>query len=185
MTEVHTILDAQDIDRILKRIAHNIIEIHKGSRDLVLIGIQTRGVYLANRLQNLIAGIDGTQVPTGTMDITMYRDDWTRVTHQPVVQATAIPFSVDGRQVVLVDDVLFTGRTIRAAMDALMDFGRPDRIELVVLVDRGHRELPIMANYVGKVVETRRSETVNVLLKEKDGHDRVDVAREDRPHTEA
>jgi pyrimidine operon attenuation protein/uracil phosphoribosyltransferase len=140
---------------------------------LALVGIQTRGVFLARRLAAIIETIEGVQVPTGTMDITLYRDDWTRITHHPVVQATDIPFSVDGRQVILVDDVLFTGRTIRAAMDALMDFGRAARIELVVLVDRGHRELPIMANYVGKVVETRRSETVNVLLTEKDGQDRV------------
>jgi pyrimidine operon attenuation protein/uracil phosphoribosyltransferase len=173
MTPSHTILDAQDIDRVLKRITHNIIEVHKGSQDLVLVGIQTRGVYLARRLAELIERIDGARVPTGTMDITLYRDDWTRITRQPVVQATDIPFSVDGKQVVLVDDVLFTGRTIRAAMDALMDFGRADRIELVVLVDRGHRELPIMADYVGKIVETRRSETINVLLTEKDGQDRV------------
>jgi pyrimidine operon attenuation protein/uracil phosphoribosyltransferase len=173
MTAAHTLLDAKDIDLILKRIAHNIIEVHKGSADLALVGIQTRGVYLARRLAAIIETIEGVQVPTGTMDITLYRDDWTRITHHPVVQATDIPFSVDGRQVVLVDDVLFTGRTIRAAMDALMDFGRAARIELVVLVDRGHRELPIMANYVGKVVETRRSETVNVLLTEKDGQDRV------------
>jgi pyrimidine operon attenuation protein/uracil phosphoribosyltransferase len=173
MTPAHTLLDAQDIDRILKRIAHNIIEVHKGSADLALVGIQTRGVYLARRLAAIIETIEGVKVPTGTMDITLYRDDWTRITHHPVVQATDIPFSVDAKQVVLVDDVLFTGRTIRAAMDALMDFGRAARIELVVLVDRGHRELPIMANYVGKVIETRRSETVNVLLTEKDGQDRV------------
>jgi pyrimidine operon attenuation protein/uracil phosphoribosyltransferase len=173
MTAAHTLLDAKDIDRILKRIAHNIIEVHKGSADLALVGIQTRGVYLARRLAAIIETIEGVQVPTGTMDITLYRDDWTRITHHPVVQATDIPFSVDGKQVILVDDVLFTGRTIRAAMDALMDFGRAARIELVVLMDRGHRELPIMANYVGKVVETRRSETVNVLLTEKDGQDRV------------
>jgi len=173
MTPAHTLLDAQDIERVLKRIAHNIIEVHKGSAALALVGIQTRGVFLARRLAAIIETIEGVQVPTGTMDITLYRDDWTRITHHPVVQATDIPFSVDGRQVILVDDVLFTGRTIRAAMDALMDFGRAARIELVVLVDRGHRELPIMANYVGKVVETRRSETVNVLLTEKDGQDRV------------
>ena len=173
MTPAHTLLDAQDIERVLKRIAHNIIEVHKGSAALALVGIQTRGVFLARRLAAIIETIEGVQVPTGTMDITLYRDDWTRITHHPVVQATDIPFSVDGKQVVLVDDVLFTGRTIRAAMDALMDFGRAARIELVVLVDRGHRELPIMANYVGKVVETRRSETVNVLLTEKDGQDRV------------
>jgi pyrimidine operon attenuation protein/uracil phosphoribosyltransferase len=173
MTPAHTLLDARDIERVLKRIAHNIIEVHKGSAALALVGIQTRGVFLARRLAAIIETIEGVQVPTGTMDITLYRDDWTRITHHPVVQATDIPFSVDGKQVILVDDVLFTGRTIRAAMDALMDFGRAARIELVVLMDRGHRELPIMANYVGKVVETRRSETVNVLLTEKDGQDRV------------
>jgi pyrimidine operon attenuation protein / uracil phosphoribosyltransferase len=173
MTPAHTLLDARDIDRILKRIAHNIIEVHKGSAELALVGIQTRGVFLARRLAGIIEVIEGVRIPTGTMDITLYRDDWTRITHHPVVQATDIPFSVDGKQIVLVDDVLFTGRTIRAAMDALMDFGRAARIELVVLVDRGHRELPIMANYVGKMVETRRSETVNVLLAEKDGQDRV------------
>lgn len=179
MTVDLTILDARDIERVLKRIAHAIIEVHKGCTPLALVGIQTRGVYLAQRLCDLIAAIEGTRVPTGTMDITLYRDDWTRITHQPVVQATDIPFSVEGQQVVLVDDVLFTGRTIRAAMDALMDFGRPDRIELVVLVDRGHRELPIMADYVGKAVETRRSEMINVLLAEKDGEDRVVVTRTD------
>ncbi len=173
MTPSHTLLDARDIERVLQRIAHNIVEVHKGSKDLALVGIQTRGVYLARRLAQLIEQIDDTRVPTGTMDITLYRDDWTSIAYQPVVQATDIPFSVDGKQVVLVDDVLFTGRTVRAAMDALMDFGRADRIELVVLVDRGHRELPIMANYVGKAVETRRSETINVLLTEKDGRDEV------------
>ena len=110
------------------------------------------------------------------MDITLYRDDWTRISHHPNVKATDIPFSVDGSQIVLVDDVLFTGRTTRAAMDSLIDFGRPDRIELAVLVDRSHRELPIQANYVGKFVETRRSETVNVLLSEHDGEDRVVIA---------
>lgn len=174
-----TILDARDIERVLKRIAHNIIEVHRGSGGLLLVGIQTRGVYLAQRLAETIARIEGAPVPTGTMDITLYRDDWTRITHQPVVQATDIPFPVEDRQVVLVDDVLFTGRTVRAAMDALMDFGRPERIELVVLVDRGHRELPIMANYVGTVVETRRSEMITVRLCEKDGEDRVLLSRTD------
>ena len=175
MAEQHTILDTEDIDRIMKRIAHKIIEVHKGTDALALVGIQTRGVYLAQRLRNLIEHYEHTRLPTGTMDITMYRDDWTRIAHQPVVQATDIPFSVDGMQVILVDDVLFTGRTVRAAMDALMDFGRPDRIELVVLVDRGHRELPIEANYVGKLIETRRAEMVNVRLVEKDGEDRVEI----------
>jgi len=168
-----TILDAADIDRILTRITHNILEVHRGADNLILIGIQTRGVYIAKRLQAKIKEIEGIEIPTGDMDITLYRDDWTRITHHPVVQATDILFSIDEKQIILVDDVLFTGRTTRAAMDAVIDFGRPDRIELAVLVDRGHRELPIQADYVGKIVETRRRETINVLLTEHDGKDKV------------
>jgi pyrimidine operon attenuation protein/uracil phosphoribosyltransferase len=169
-------LDADDIERMLTRMAFEMIEVHRGTQDLVLIGIQTRGVYLANRLQRIINRQEKAEVPTGIIDITMYRDDWTRISHHPVVQTTDIPFAIDGRQVVLVDDVLFTGRTIRAAMDALIDFGRPDRIELAVLIDRGYRELPIQADYTGKFIETRRSETVNVLVSEVDGQDRVELA---------
>ena len=168
-----TILDAADIDRILTRITHNILEVHRGAENLTLIGIQTRGVYLAKRLQVKIKDIEGIEIPAGDMDITLYRDDWTRISHQPVVQATDILFSVDEKQIILVDDVLYTGRTTRAAMDSVIDFGRPDRIELAVLVDRGHRELPIQADYVGKIVETRRREKVNVLLTEHDGEDKV------------
>ena len=168
-----TILDTADIDRILTRITHNILEVHRGADNLILIGIQTRGVYLAKRLQAKIKEIEGVEIPAGDMDITLYRDDWTRISQHPVVQATDILFSVDEKQIILVDDVLFTGRTTRAAMDAVIDFGRPDRIELAVLVDRGHRELPIQADYVGKIVETRRRETINVLLTEHDGKDKV------------
>jgi pyrimidine operon attenuation protein/uracil phosphoribosyltransferase len=160
MGAINIILDEADIDRTLQRITREILEDHKGAENLTLIGIQTRGVYLI-------------EIPTGEMDITLYRDDWTRISPNPIVKTTNISFSVDGKQIILVDDVLFTGRTTRAAMDALIDFGRPDRIELVVLVDRGHRELPIQANYVGEFVETRRSETVNVLLREHDGEDKV------------
>lgn len=167
------ILDASDIHRKLTRITHEILEVHKEIKNLALIGIQTRGVYLAERIKFLIQDIEGIEIPCGKMDITLYRDDWTRIGSNPVVKTTNISFSVDERQIVLVDDVLFTGRTIRAAMDAVIDFGRPDRIELAVLVDRGHRELPIQANYVGKFVETKRSETVNVMLKEHDGEDKV------------
>jgi len=173
MNRPETILDAEDIKRILLRMTHKILEVHKGAQDLGLVGIQTRGVHLSERIRHNIRKIEGMDVPTGIIDITLYRDDWTRASVNPVVQATEIPFSVDSRQIILVDDVLFTGRTTRAAMDALIDFGRPDRIELAVLIDRGHRELPILANYVGKTVETRRSETVNVLLTEQDGVDRV------------
>ena len=175
MSKQDIILDAADIDRIMTRITHEILEIHKGADNLTLIGIHTRGVYLAKRIQSRINEIEGVIIPTGDIDITLYRDDWTRISHNPVVQATDISFSVDGKHIILVDDVLFTGRTIRAAMDAVIDFGRPDRIELAVLVDRGHRELPIQANYVGKYIETRRSETVNVLLSECDGNDQVTI----------
>jgi len=173
MTRFETILDAQDIKRILLRMTHKLLEEHKGAADIGLVGIQTRGVHLSERIRRNIREIEGVEVPTGIIDITLYRDDWTKASVNPVVQATHIPFSVDGRQIILVDDVLFTGRTTRAAMDALIDFGRPDRIELAVLIDRGHRELPIHADYIGKTVETRRTETVNVLLTEQDGEDRV------------
>ncbi|QTA87743.1 bifunctional pyr operon transcriptional regulator/uracil phosphoribosyltransferase PyrR [Desulfonema magnum] len=173
MNKHHKILDTAEIDRILTRITHEILEVHKGADNLALIGIQTRGVYLAKRIFSRIYEIEGVEIPTGHMDITLYRDDWTRISPNPIVQTTEISFSVDEKQIVLIDDVLFTGRTVRAALDALIDFGRPDRIELLVLVDRGHRELPIQANYVGKFVETRRSERVNVLLAEHDDEDQV------------
>ncbi|MFH0996568.1 MAG: bifunctional pyr operon transcriptional regulator/uracil phosphoribosyltransferase PyrR [Pseudomonadota bacterium] len=169
----HIIIDSSGIERILTRMTHEILEVHKGTEQLTLIGIQTRGVHMARRLQKRIHAIEGVEVPVGVLDITLYRDDWTRISHHPVIQATDIPFSVDGRDILLIDDVLFTGRTIRAAMDALIDFGRPNRIELAVLVDRGHRELPIQANYVGKALPTRRAETVNVMFSESDGLDQI------------
>ncbi|MBW1941174.1 MAG: bifunctional pyr operon transcriptional regulator/uracil phosphoribosyltransferase PyrR [Deltaproteobacteria bacterium] len=152
---------------------YEILEKHKKLDKLALIGIQTRGIYLAKRIQSIILKIEGTEVPTGDIDITLYRDDWTRISHHPIVQATDIYFSVNDKEIILIDDVLFTGRTIRAAMDALMDFGRPDRIELAVLIDRGHRELPIQANYSGRFIKTKPSERVNVLLTEHDGVDKV------------
>jgi pyrimidine operon attenuation protein / uracil phosphoribosyltransferase len=172
MGATRQILDAIEIDRILKRMAFEILETHKENH-LALIGIHTRGVFLARRLQGHLKTFEGADVPVGEIDITLYRDDWTQLSAHPVVKRTVIPFSVDGRQIVLVDDVLFTGRTIRAAMDALIDFGRPGRIELAVLVDRGHRELPIQSNYTGQCVATRKTEMINVLLKESDGMDQV------------
>lgn len=175
MTSELVVLQAPDIDRILARMAHEILEKHKGAEDLVLIGIRTGGVFLADRIGEKILLIDGMDIPRGDLDISLYRDDWTRIDHQPIVQKTELPFSLDGKQVIMVDDVLFTGRTVRAAMDALIDFGRPDRIELAVLVDRGHRELPIEANYVGKQIETIHDTMVNVYLKEKAGRDEVAV----------
>ncbi len=175
MSKIVTISDAEDIDQILGRMTHEILEIHRGAENLVLIGIHTRGVFLARRLHDKIRTIEEVQLQFGQMDITLYRDDWTRIGHHPIIRATHIPFSVDGKQIILVDDVLFTGRTTRAAMDALVDFGRPDRIELAVLVDRGHRELPIQGNYVGRQIVTRRADTVNVMLTESDGEDKIVV----------
>lgn len=167
------ILDAGDIKRILARITCEILEKHKKASNLVLIGIHTRGVFLAQRIGKGIFNIEGIEVAAGTIDITMYRDDWTKRSSHPVVKTTKIPFSVDGKHIILVDDVLFTGRTVRAAMDAIIDFGRPARIELAVLIDRGYRELPIQADYVGKFIETRQHETVNVLFQECDDIDAV------------
>lgn len=173
MSRHHIILNDAEIDRILSRMTYEILEKHKGTENLVLIGIQTRGVYLAQRIRAEIQKIENVSLPIGQMDITLYRDDWTRISHHAVVQTTDIPFSVDKKQIILADDVLFTGRTVRAALDALTDFGRPDRIELAVLADRGHRELPIQADYVGKFIETRKSERVNVQFREHDGKDEV------------
>ncbi len=175
MTTSYQILDQGEIERILKRMAHQILERHSGTKDLALIGIHTRGVFLARRLQANLEAAESVQIPCGEIDITLYRDDWTQISHQPLVKQTDIPFSVDGKQIVLVDDVLYTGRTVRAAMDAVIDFGRPARIELAVLIDRGHRELPIQGDYTGKQITTRRSEVVNVLLSEYDGQDAVVV----------
>jgi len=168
-----TVLDSDTIDRSLTRIAHEIVERHREVGRLVLVGIRTRGVPLARRLQEKVRGIEGKELPLGILDINLYRDDITSVGPSAILKETIIHFPIDGRHVILVDDVLFTGRTIRAALDGLMDFGRPRTIELAVLVDRGHRELPIRADYVGKNVPTSLEEMVQVLLKEEDGRDEV------------
>ena len=168
------VMDALAIQRALTRIAHEILERNKGSGELALVGIRSRGVYLAERIRTKMHEIeDGPRAPFGVVDITLYRDDLDRGVQNPVVKGTDIPFAVDGRRILLVDDVLFTGRTVRAAMDALVDFGRPQSIQLAVLVDRGHRELPIRADYVGKNLPTSRREDVQVLLAEADGKDEV------------
>jgi pyrimidine operon attenuation protein/uracil phosphoribosyltransferase len=177
MNETEIILNADDMERSLGRMTHQILEKHSGTENLTLIGIHTRGVFLARRLGRRIQALEGVEVPTGELDITLYRDDWTRISQHPIVQATDILFGVDGKRIILVDDVLFTGRTTRAAMDAVIDFGRPERIELAVLVDRGHRELPIQADYIGKYIDTRRAETVNVHLADFDGKDEVVLTR--------
>ncbi|MDD5712073.1 MAG: bifunctional pyr operon transcriptional regulator/uracil phosphoribosyltransferase PyrR [Smithellaceae bacterium] len=171
------VMDADGIDRSLTRIAYEILEKNKGVENLVLIGIRTGGVYLANRIQKKIAIIEKVNVPTGILDITFYRDDLARARKKPHPEKTDIPFGLEGRKVVLIDDVLFTGRTIRAAMDALIDFGRPKLIQLAVLIDRGHRELPIRADFVGKNLPSSRDEQVSVSLTEKKGQDEVVIER--------
>lgn len=173
MTKKKSILNDQDYKRIITRIAYEIIEKHKGVKNLALVGIQTRGDFLAKRLAEQIAAIEGTTLPVGSMDINMYRDDWTKISHQPTVRPSNIPFSVDDKEIILVDDVLFTGRTIRAAMEALMDFGRPARIELAILVDRGHRELPIQADYQGIFADTEPDDMIHVHVLEQDNEDCV------------
>ncbi|HHV93277.1 MAG TPA: bifunctional pyr operon transcriptional regulator/uracil phosphoribosyltransferase PyrR [Firmicutes bacterium] len=167
------IMDASAIGRALTRIAHEILERNKGVQDLMLVGIRTRGVPLARRLVQKIHEIENETVPMGELDITLYRDDLSTIAEQPVVEGTRLPGDVNGKIVVLVDDVLFTGRTTRAAMDALIDHGRPRQIQLAVLVDRGHRELPIRADFVGKNVPTSLREIISVRLMETDGEERV------------
>ncbi len=158
------ILDAKGLDRVLSRVTHEILEKNRGAEDIALVGICSGGVPLSKKIQEKIRAIEGVDVPAGYVDITLYRDDLSRAGYQPRLKRTEIPFSIDEKKVILVDDVLFTGRTIRAAMDALIDFGRPRNIQLAVLIDRGHRELPIRADYVGRNVPTSRSETVDVII---------------------
>ena len=169
------VMDADRMSRALTRIAHEILERNRGTSDLALVGIRTRGVPLARRIAHALKDINREDVPTGSLDITLYRDDLMRhaVGPQPVVRRTEIPFSIDDKRILLVDDVLYTGRTIRSALDALIDFGRPRSIQLIVLVDRGHRELPIKADYVGKNLPTSPRQSVQVRLHEIDGEDEV------------
>jgi pyrimidine operon attenuation protein / uracil phosphoribosyltransferase len=171
------VMDADRMGRSLARIAHEILERNRAVGELALVGIRTRGVPLARRLAKAIRDINGHEVPTGTLDITLYRDDLMRhaVGPQPLIRRTEIPFSIDDKRILLVDDVLYTGRTIRAALDALIDFGRPKAIQLIVLVDRGHRELPIKADYVGKNLPTSLAQSVQVHLIEIDGKDEVEI----------
>src|SRR5437870_9607366 len=170
-------MDADRMSRTLTRIAHEILERNRGVEELALVGIRTGGVPIARRLAAAIQAVNGHEVPTGVLDITLYRDDLMRhaVGPQPLVRRTEIPFSIDDKRILLVDDVLYTGRTIRAALDALIDFGRPKAIQLIVLVDRGHRELPIKADYVGKNLPTSLSQSVQVHLAEIDGRDEVEI----------
>ena len=173
MREKAKILDKEAIVRSLMRIAHEVLEKSKGTENLCLVGIRNRGVYLAHRLAECIRRIENQEVPVGTLDITLYRDDLTLIAAQPVVHKTEISFDISDKNIVLVDDVLYTGRTVRAAMDALIDLGRPQSIQLAVLVDRGHRELPVRADFVGKNIPTSKNETIEVRLEETDGKDEV------------
>ena len=177
MQNERLIMDAGDIARALTRVAHEILERNKGVKDLALVGIRTGGVHLAHRLAKRIQEIEQAPVPIGDLDITLYRDDLSLRKEQPVLRTTSVPFDISDKIVVLVDDVLFTGRTIRAAMDGLMDLGRPAEIQLAVLVDRGHRQLPIKANYIGKNLPTSREENVQVLLEEVGEDDRVVILK--------
>ena len=167
------IMGKNEIKRALIRIAHEVTEKNKGVDGLVLIGIRSRGVFLAKRLAQEIFKIEKQEIPVGVLDITLYRDDLATVTHKPLIINTEIPFDISGKKIVLIDDVLYTGRTVRAAMDAIVDMGRPRIIQLAVLIDRGHRELPIRADYIGKNLPTSKKEIVKVRLKEKDIEDRV------------
>ena len=173
IVEKSQLMTATEIDRTLQRLAHEIVEKSGGTANLALIGVRRRGVPLAHRIAQAMRGIDGVDVPVGTLDITLYRDDLSKVASQPVLQSSDIPFPVDDKDLVVVDDVLYTGRTIRAAMNGLFDLGRPKRIRLCVLIERGHRELPIEASFVGRSVQTSDSEIIEVRLNEVDREERV------------
>jgi pyrimidine operon attenuation protein / uracil phosphoribosyltransferase len=173
VVEKRQLLSNEEIGRTLNRLAHEIVEKSGGTKDLALIGVRRRGVPLAERLSKIIRGFSRADVPVGILDITLYRDDLSTVGPQPIVQSTEIPFTVDDRDLVVVDDVLYTGRTMRAAMNGLFDLGRPRRIRLCVMIDRGHRELPIEATFVGRTVQTSDSEIVEVRLEEIDKEERV------------
>jgi pyrimidine operon attenuation protein/uracil phosphoribosyltransferase len=179
MKDKARILDKEAIERTLMRIAHEILEKNKGTENLCLVGIRNRGVYLAQRIADCIKKIEGQEVPVGVLDITLYRDDLTLIASHPVVHKTEIDFDITDKNLVLVDDVLYTGRTVRAALDALIDLGRPKSIQLAVLVDRGHRELPVRADFVGKNIPTAKSETIEVRLQECDNKDEVVIVEKD------
>jgi len=174
------IMDEEQIKKALIRMSHEIIEKNKGTKDIAIVGIRNRGAYLAEKIAVYIEEIDKNKIPTGILDITLYRDDLTAISYQPVVHKTEIDFDITGKKIILVDDVLYTGRTIRCALDALIDFGRPKNIQLAILIDRGHRELPIRPDYIGKNVPTSLDEIVDVKLKEVDKIDEVVIKKKDK-----
>ncbi len=171
------VMDATDINRTLKRISYEILDKNKGAANLAVVGLRTRGVHLAERIASFIETIEDVRIPVGVLDVTMYRDDFRIALKKPVVQVTSIPFDVEGITVVLVDDVFYTGRTVRGALDAIIDFGRPARVRLAVLIDRGHRELPLTADFVGKKILTALNEEIRVRLIEEDGVDEVTLVK--------
>lgn len=173
LTDKTVLMDSEGIRRALTRISHEIVEKNKGVENIVLVGIRTRGVPIAERLADTIEAIEGKRPPVGVLDITLYRDDLSTLSYQPIVHPTELPVDISGKTIVLVDDVLYTGRTIRAALDALIDMGRPKTIQLAVMIDRGHRELPIRADFVGKNVPTSSREVVSVQLNKTDGSEKV------------
>jgi pyrimidine operon attenuation protein/uracil phosphoribosyltransferase len=175
------IADAPEMRRAILRIAHEILERNKGTQDLALVGIRRRGVPLAERIRAAIRGIEGVDLPLGVVDITLYRDDLRTISPQPVVHSTELPFEVENRILILIDDVLYTGRTVRAALEAIIAYGRPRSIQLAVLIDRGHRELPIRADYVGKNVPTSQREVVKVMVEEEDGKDVIAIEEQEEP----
>lgn len=180
MKDKTKILDGEALERTLTRIAHEIVERNRGSDGLAIVGIASRGAYLGRRLAEYVGRIERKEIPVGTLDITLYRDDLTMVANQPVVHKTEISFDIQDKTIVLVDDVLYTGRTVRCALSELIDFGRPKSIQLAVLIDRGHRELPIRADYVGKNIPTSQDEMVEVRLEEVDGRDEVVIVEKEQ-----
>lgn len=172
-------MSAQDLNRVVRRIANEMVEQNKGTDNMILVGIHRRGVYLARRIQKIIEEVEGVKVPCGELDITLYRDDLTTLFEQPMVHSTRMPQDISGKKVFLVDDVLYTGRTVRAALEALVDLGRPAQVQLAVIIDRGHRELPIHADICGKNVPTSKNEVIEVRMSELDGKDEVVICERD------
>ncbi|MCE5201894.1 MAG: bifunctional pyr operon transcriptional regulator/uracil phosphoribosyltransferase PyrR [Synergistaceae bacterium] len=179
MKEKAQLMDSQDLNRVIRRIAHEIVEQNKGTENMILVGIHRRGVHLARRLQKLIEEAEGAKVPCGELDITLYRDDLTTLFEQPMVHSTRIPQDIAGKNIFLIDDVIYTGRTIRAALEALIDLGRPSQVKLAVIIDRGHRELPIHPDICGKNVPTSKNEVIEVRVAELDGKDEVVICERD------
>ncbi|WP_279008715.1 bifunctional pyr operon transcriptional regulator/uracil phosphoribosyltransferase PyrR [Synergistes jonesii] len=179
LREKAKLMNAQDLNRVIRRIAHEMVERNKGTDRMILVGIHRRGVYIARRLQKLVEDAEGVKVPCGELDITLYRDDLTTLSEQPIVHSTRMPEDICGKHIFLVDDVIFTGRTVRAALEALVDLGRPQSVQLAVIVDRGHRELPIHADICGRNVPTSKSEVIEVRVEELDGKDEVVICERD------